>query len=108
MVWRILRVLASPPMTRNTVLLPDDASPQAVLYAYIHPRPDGCATARIEPAAAGWVEAMGEWVLPYDEVRASMDPAAVVSEFLRSAYRAAVDLGGWDEKAQRYERPKSA
>jgi hypothetical protein len=86
----------------------DDASPQAVLYAYIHPRPDGCATARIEPAAAGWVEAMGEWVLPYDEVRASMDPAAVVSEFLRSAYRAAVDLGGWDEKAQRYERPKSA
>jgi shikimate kinase/3-dehydroquinate synthase len=26
MVWRILRVLAVPPMTRNTVLLPDDAS----------------------------------------------------------------------------------
>ena len=86
----------------------DDASPHAAVYAYIHPRPDGCATARIEPAAAGWVEAMGEWVLPYDEVRASMDPAAVVSEFLRSAYRAALDLGGWDERAQRYERPKPA
>ena len=85
--------------------LGDDSAPQAIVYAYIHPRPDGCETVRIEPEEAGWVEAMGEWILPYDEVCASADPRAVVSGFLRSAYRAAVDIGGWDEQAQRYPRP---
>ncbi len=45
----------------------DDGAPQAIFYAYIHPRPDGCETAPIEPEKAGWVEAMGQWILPYDE-----------------------------------------
>ncbi|HUK77375.1 MAG TPA: DUF5996 family protein [Thermoleophilia bacterium] len=83
----------------------NDAAPQAVFYAYIHPRPDGCATAAIEPPGAGWVEALGQWVLSYDDARRSGDPAAAVLGFLRSAYRVALTIGGWDEAAQRYEAP---
>jgi hypothetical protein len=83
----------------------DDDSPHAIFYAYIHPRPDGCETASIEPEKAGWVEAMGQWILPYDEVRASDDPRRALLGFLRSAYRVAVTIGGWDEGAYRYALP---
>jgi hypothetical protein len=83
----------------------DDSAPHAIFYAYIHPRPDGCATAPIEPDKAGWVEAMGQWILPYDELRASADPRRALLDFLRSAYRAAVTIGGWNEEAYRYALP---
>ncbi|MGZ4199929.1 MAG: DUF5996 family protein [Thermoleophilia bacterium] len=83
----------------------DDSAPRAIFYAYIHPRPDGCETVPIEPEKAGWVDAMGQWILPYDEVRASADPQRVLLDFLRSAYRAAVTIGGWDEGAYRYALP---
>jgi hypothetical protein len=85
--------------------LGNDAAPQAIFYAYIHPRPDGCATAAIEPPGAGWVEALGQWVLSYDDACRSGDPAAAVLGFLRSAYRVAVTVGGWDEEAYRYTPP---
>ena len=83
----------------------NDAAPQAAFYAYLHPRPAGCEAAAIEPPGAGWVEALGQWVLPYDEARSSDDPAAAVLDFLRSAYRVAITMGGWDEAAHRYEAP---
>ncbi len=83
----------------------DDSSPHAAFYAYLHPRPDGCATVPIEPAKAGWVEAMGEWLLPYDEVRKSDDPGVVLLGFLNSVYRVAVSIGGWDAKDHTYQPP---
>jgi hypothetical protein len=90
----------------NAGVWPGDAdSPRPLFYAYLHPRPDGCATIPIEPDKAGWVEAMGEWLLPYDEVRASADPRRLVLAFLNSVYRVAVGIGGWDEEAHRYQAP---
>jgi Family of unknown function (DUF5996) len=90
----------------NAGLWPGDkSSPQPLFYAYLHPRPDGCETASIEPDKAGWVEAMGEWLLPYDEVRSSADPRGLVLAFLNSVYRIAVTLGGWDANAHRYTTP---
>ena len=86
----------------------DESSPQPLFYAYLHPRPDGCETAPIEPDKAGWVEAMGEWMLPYDVVRSSADPRGLVLAFLNSVYRVAVTLGGWDETAHRYTTPPPA
>ncbi len=85
-----------------------DAAPQAIFYAYIHPRPAGCETAAVEPSGAGWVEALGQWVLPYDEACRSGDPAAAVLGFLRSAHRVALTMGGWDEAAYRYASPPVA
>ena len=39
---------------------------------------------------------MGEWLLPYDAVRAAADPEAALMSFLQSTYRAAADLAAWD------------
>lgn len=84
----------------------DDASPYPGFYGYLVPRPAGCEDAPIAPAAAGWVEAMGEWLLPYDRVRESDDPRRMVLDFLESVYRVALDLGGWDAEAYRYRLPE--
>jgi len=73
-----------------------DAYPHAAFYAYAYPSPAGYEAARIEPAEATWVAALGEWILPYDAVRASADPAAKLLRFLDTTYRAAADLAHWD------------
>ena len=41
-------------------------------------------------------DTLGEFVLPYAEVRAADDPKAMLGEFLQSAYDAAADLAKWD------------
>ena len=71
-------------------------APRAEYYAYAMPALDGLPGARIEPAAAGWDAARGEFLLPYDAVRTSADPAATLLSFLESTYAAAADLGHWD------------
>ncbi|NTU42722.1 MAG: hypothetical protein HGA78_06645 [Nitrospirales bacterium] len=83
----------------------DDAAPQAKFYAYLVPRPDGCETAAIEPEHAGWVEAMGEWLMSYDSVRENADPGKAILNFLNSVYRVAVTQGRWDAEAFRYTKP---
>jgi hypothetical protein len=86
----------------------DDASPHAGFYAYLVPQPPDCASAPIQPEHAGWVEAMGEWMMPYEAVRACPDPRGAVLEFLRSVYRVALTEGGWDGPAFQYTRPAPA
>ena len=83
----------------------DDDTPEPRLYAYIHPRPPGCESAPMEPARAHWVEAMGEWVLPYDALRSMADPRSTIVDFLRSAYQVAITNGGWDRAAFAYAPP---
>jgi hypothetical protein len=72
------------------------------------PRPDGCEVAPIQPTPAAWVEAISEWILPYEQVRASEDPRRAILDFLNSVYQVAVTNGGWDAEAQRYVRPRPA
>ena len=73
-----------------------DDAPQPEYYAYAMPPPDGLAKAAIRPETAHWVEARGEFILPYEAVRTSTDPARTLLAFLQSTYAAAADLGGWD------------
>jgi hypothetical protein len=61
----------------------DDKYPHPAFYAYTSPKPDG-----IETAAPRWSVELGEFLLPYDEVRAAPDPRAALLEFLESTYRA--------------------
>jgi hypothetical protein len=86
----------------------DEKSPQASFYAYVVPKPPGCEAAPIQPAPAVWEEAMGEWRIPYEQVRTSDDPRAAVLAFLKSVYGVAVTNGGWDAEAQRYVAPPPA
>ena len=70
---------------------------KAAFYAYAHPAPDGFKGATLEPAAARWDGALGEYVLDWDDVRAAADPRACALEFARSAFRHACTVCGWDE-----------
>jgi len=86
----------------------DDNAPDPGFYAYLVPRPDGCETAPIEPEHAGWVEAMGEWMMSYDTVRRCDDPRQAILDFLTSVYRVAVTQGGWDAEQLAYTIPPAA
>ena len=65
-------------------------------YSYAYAAPPGFSDAHIEPAEAYFDKRLGEFVLPYDIVRRSRRPEAVLMAFLQSTYNAAADLGGWD------------
>lgn len=70
--------------------------PRAEYYAYAMPAPAGLGDSSIEPPAAAWDAGRGEFVLPYEAVRTSADPAATLLTFLESTYAVAADLGHWD------------
>jgi hypothetical protein len=72
---------------------------EGLFFAYAYPEPDGYREADVAPAAATFDTELGEFVLPYRDVRTTDDPDAVLLEFLRSTYEAAADLGGWDRQA---------
>ena len=76
------------------------AWPEAAFYSYAYPSPPGFEAARIEPAEARWVAAMGEWLLPYEAVRRADDPEATLMRFLESTYHAAAELGAWDRRLE--------
>jgi hypothetical protein len=69
---------------------------RAEFYAYAMPAPDGLPAATVQPGAAEWSAGRGEFVLPYESVRTSAEPAATLLEFLQSTYDAAANLGRWD------------
>jgi hypothetical protein len=66
-----------------------------LFYAYAYPEPPGFADVQVRPTAARWELALGEFVLPYDEMRQAADPDAALLDFFQSTYEAAADLGDW-------------
>jgi hypothetical protein len=62
-------------------------------YSYTVPKPDGLEK---EP---NWNAALGEFILMYDEVRASASPENTLLEFLQRTYAAGANLGHWDRAA---------
>ncbi len=63
-------------------------------YSYAYPEPAGYREYPV--AAGGWNGDWQEFTLPYDEVRRSLDPPALLSSFFQSTYEAAADLADWD------------
>jgi len=70
---------------------------KAAFYAYAHPAPEGFERGTLDPEAARWDDALGEYVLDWDDVRAAPDPRAYALEFARSAFQHACAVCGWDE-----------
>jgi hypothetical protein len=68
----------------------------AAFYAYAHPAPAGYGEAALEPAAARWDGALGEYLLDWDDVVASDDPYATGLAFARSAFTHACAVCDWD------------
>lgn len=69
---------------------------EAAFYAYAVPEPEGLKEAAVEPAAAYYHRELGEFILPYEAVRTSRDPAAAIRAFVDSTYARAATLGRWD------------
>jgi len=74
----------------------DPRYPRAAFYAYAHPAPEGFDGAALDPAAARWDASLGEYVLDFDDVRATADPHAAALAFGRSAVRHGCTACDWD------------
>jgi Family of unknown function (DUF5996) len=70
-----------------------------MFYAYAAPEPPGFRDSPVRPAQAFYQAQLGEFLLPYDEVRAANDPKGMLMEFLESTYEAGATLGNWDRAA---------
>jgi hypothetical protein len=75
-----------------------EAFPHAAFYSYAYPEP---ATFSDRPVTAGarFDRVLGEFILPYDAVRAVAKPDALLLDFLSTTYAAAAEAGGWDRAA---------
>jgi hypothetical protein len=69
---------------------------KAAFYAYAHPAPPAFEFATLSPEQARWEPALGEYVLDWEDVRASPDPRASAVQFARSAFHHACQVCGWD------------
>ena len=78
-------------------------APAAAFYSYAYPTPAGFGAAPVSPAGASFAPQLGEFILPYDTLRAAADPDAALLDFLQTTYEAAANLARWDRAA--LERP---
>ncbi|HYI81239.1 MAG TPA: DUF5996 family protein [Thermoleophilaceae bacterium] len=74
----------------------DPRYPKAAFYAYAHPAPDDFAGGDFSPAPGRWDDALGEYVLDWDDVVAQPDPHGYALDFTRAAFRHACLVCGWD------------
>ncbi len=74
----------------------DRRYPRAAFFSYAYPAPEEFATATLSPAAARWDAGLGEYVLDWDDARASPDPHRAALDFGRSSVRHACMVCGWD------------
>lgn len=64
-------------------------------YAFLYPEPNGYRQRPVSPSEARFDDDHGEFLLPYEAVRAAPDPDAALFEFLQSTYEAAAETAGW-------------
>ncbi len=73
--------------------------PYPVFYSYAYPAPEGFKDAPVKPSRAFYSADLGEFILPYDEVRKAGQPGEMLLDFLQSTYEAAANLAKWDRRA---------
>jgi len=80
----------------------------ASFYAYAAPEPPGFRAAQVRPHGAYYHDELGEFVLDYEQVRATSSPTAALLDFCQSTYAAAATLGHWDRAAlERHFAPEA-
>jgi len=72
---------------------------EPAFYAYAVPMPAGLEEAAVEPAAASYNKGLGEFILPYEAVRAASDPERAIRDFVDSTYLQAATRAAWDRAA---------
>jgi hypothetical protein len=66
----------------------------AAFYSYAYPTPPQFKSHPVNPGAFN--DTLGEFILPYEEVRKAADPDALLLAFLQSTYEAAAENAHWD------------
>ena len=69
--------------------------PFALFYSYAYPEPTGFREA-LATTPARYDSDLGEYVLPYDDVRQAKEPQRMLLDFLQSTYAAAAENASWD------------
>jgi len=69
--------------------------PHPIFYSYAYPTPHRFEAEAVAPEAAAWNPDLGEFVLPYEDVRKAKDPEQTLLGFLQTTYEAAARCGGW-------------
>ena len=69
---------------------------KAAFYAYAHPSAEEFGGATLPSPQARWDNALGEYILDWDDVCASADPRGTALEFARAVFRHACETCGWD------------
>ena len=72
---------------------------EAAFYAYAYPVAAGFTDYPVEPGAAYFHQALGEFILPYEAVRTAADPDRMLLSFLQTTYEAAAVSANWDRRA---------
>jgi hypothetical protein len=78
---------------------PGEPGIEPFFYSYAYPEPAGYRDYSIAPPEGRFDANFGEFVLPYEAVRLSADPDAVLLAFLQSTYEAAANCAHWDRAA---------
>jgi hypothetical protein len=78
---------------------------RAAFYAYAYPEPDGFSAAPVRPDAAYYDQGLGQFILPYDAVRAAANPDETLLAFLQTTYEACADRAAWDRSALERTQP---
>ena len=91
----------------NVGLYLGDENTKPFFFGYIYPEPNGAPSLSVQPTAASWSAQLHEWVLPYDDVRGSVDPALELRAFIDAIYSHCFDAAGWDREALAYDLPRA-
>jgi hypothetical protein len=73
----------------------DSRFPEPAFWCYAYPKPDGIERLQVRPPAAFWSDVLGEFVLRYEDVRASPDPRATLRDFFASTFEGCARLANW-------------
>lgn len=74
----------------------NEAYPKAAYYSFTYPEPSGINKIKIAPAAARWEDNLKLFILDYEDLLKSKNPAEDLFSFFQTAYEAGAKLSGWD------------
>jgi hypothetical protein len=74
----------------------DHRYPRAAFFGFAFPPPDGIETAVLSPLPGRWDSELGEYLLDWDDVRATADPRRTAISFGLSVIGHACEVCGWD------------
>jgi hypothetical protein len=68
-------------------------------YSYMAPEPQGFRDAQVQPAGAHYDQALGEFIVMYDDIRAASSPSETLLAFCETTYDAGANAAKWNRES---------